>query len=97
ADRLDLATRSTGEFIVGFGGESRVMVTRIDELDVAGAVRKDMRVRVGGERPIPGVDFILGDDFFKSLDIEFDYAKGAIRLYQPVHCERACLRFWDRA
>ena len=96
AERLDLLTRGTAEYMVGVGGASQILVTRIDELNVAGAVRKGMRVRVGGERPIPGVDFVLGDDFFRAVDIEFEYAKGVVRIYQPKDCDKAWLAYWDR-
>jgi hypothetical protein len=53
ADRLGLATRGNYESMTGFGGESEVTTTRLDELYVAGAVRNNVRVRVGGERPHP--------------------------------------------
>jgi len=95
AEKLGLATRSTSEWMFGVGGESRVFTTRIEEIRIAEAVRNGMRVRVGGERPIPGVDFILGDDFFKGVDVEFDYAKGVIRLFHPLDCKGVSLAYWD--
>jgi hypothetical protein len=52
-------------------------------------------VRVVGERPIPNVDFILGDDFFKLVDLEFDYAKGVVRVFQPENCKKSFLGYWD--
>src|SRR5258708_3173554 len=95
AEKLGLSTRSTSEWMAGVGGESRAFTTRIEEIRIAEAVRNGMRVRVGGERPIPGVDFILGDDFFKGVDVEFDYAKGAIRLFHPLDCKGVSLAYWD--
>ena len=94
-DRLGLATRETAGFISGFGGESRILLTRIDEFRLGNSVRKGLRVRVGGERALPGVDFILGGDFFRELDIEFDYAQGVVRLFQPVDCKGSALSYWD--
>jgi len=94
AEKLGLYARSTQEVLVGVGGESRMLVAWIDELRIGGAVRKGMRVRVGGERPLAG-DFILGDDFFKEHDLEFDYAKGVVRLFQPVDCKGVFLAYWD--
>jgi hypothetical protein len=96
ADRLGLATRGNYESMAGFGGESDVTTARLDELYIAGAVRNNVRVRVGGERPIPGVDFILGDDFFRNADMEFDYAHNVVRLFQPVDCREAPLAYWDK-
>src|SRR5688572_19348731 len=96
AERLGLLTRATAEYIIGVGGESQVLLTRIEELTIAGSTTKGMRVRVAGERPIPGVDFVLGDDFFGAVDMEFDYAKGVIRLFQPKDCKGVSLAYWDR-
>jgi len=97
AEKLELSTWPRSGYIVGVGGESRLRQTRISELRIRGAVRKGMSVLVGGERPIGGgrVDFILGDDFFKQLDMEFDYAKGVIRLFQPRDCKGVSLAYWD--
>ncbi len=96
AEKLDLYTSSTSEIMTGFGGHSRVRATRIGELRIGGlVVLKDINVRVSGERPIAGVDFILGDDFFKEPDIEFDYAKSVVRLFQPLDCKGVSLAYWD--
>jgi predicted aspartyl protease/tetratricopeptide (TPR) repeat protein len=95
AEKLELVTWGRSEYMIGVGGESRVRETWIGELRIGGAVRKGIRVRVGGERPIAGVDFILGDDFFKQLDIEFDYAKGVVRLFEPRDCKGIFLAYWD--
>ena len=95
AERLGLATRITNDFAQGVGGASRILVTRLQELRVGDAVRTNVRVRVAGEQPIRGVDFILGDDFFKNIDMEFDYSKGVIRLFQAQDCKGAALAYWD--
>lgn len=96
ADRLELGSRLTEDLMSGIGGLSRVRLARIDELRIGDTVVKSsMRVRVGGERPIPGVDLILGDDVFRNTDMEFDYARGAVRLFEPMDCKGASLAYWD--
>lgn len=96
ARRMDLDTRDTGQYASGVGGDSRVLMTRVKELRIADAAVEGMRVRVIGERPIAGVDFILGEDFFRKVDIEFDYAKGAVRIFKPsAACKAAFLGYWD--
>jgi len=97
AEKLDLLTRATPEVVIGVGGRSQVLMTRLEELTIAGSTRKGLRVRVGGERAIPGVDFILGDDFFRVVDMEFDYAKGVIRLWQAIDCHGQSLAYWGGA
>lgn len=94
-EKLQISTRETAEYVYGVGGASKILLTRIDELRIGGAARQNMRVRVGGERPIAGVDFILGDDFFNAVDLEFDYAKGAMRLFLPEGCKGSFLGYWD--
>jgi predicted aspartyl protease/tetratricopeptide (TPR) repeat protein len=97
ASRLGLGTRGArAEGMVGFGGESDVHVALIDELFIGGSTRKNLRVRVSGERPIRGVDFILGDDFFRTMDMEFDYGKRVVRLFQPRNCRDSPLAYWDK-
>ena len=96
ARRFEMNTRDTGEYAMGVGGDSRVLMTRVQKLRIADAEVEGMRVRVVGERPIPGIDFILGEDFFRKVDVEFDYAKGAVRLFKPSSaCGNAFIAYWD--
>src|SRR4051812_15174129 len=96
AKRFDVWTRATGEVASGIGGESRVEWTRLKELRIKETTVEDMRVRVAGERPIAGVDFILGDDFFRKVDLEFDYAKRVVRVFKPSPgCSTSWMAYWD--
>ena len=95
AEKLDLPLQLTGQRALGFGGESRIYVTAIDELRIGDAVRKGMRVRVTGERAASAFDMILGDDFFKQTELEFDYANSVVRLFQAFDCKNARLAYWD--
>ena len=96
AERMGLGTWMTNQRVVGIGGDSRITITNIEELRIGDAMRRNLRVRVAGERPFRGVDFILGEDFFKHVDVEFDYAKRIVRLFEPRDCEGAWLGYWDR-
>ncbi|APV48596.1 hypothetical protein BWI17_02185 [Betaproteobacteria bacterium GR16-43] len=95
AEKLDLPTRPTNSIVGGFGGTSRVFITRVEEVRLGEAVRKDWLLQVVGERPLPGFDLVLGDDFFKLVDLEFDYAKSVVRVYQPENCKNSFLGYWD--
>jgi predicted aspartyl protease len=95
AQRLGLSTRSTPERMGGIGGASRLAITYLKELRVGNLARADMRVHVGGERPIPGVDVVLGEDVLHAVDLEYDYARGVVRAFDPKGCERAWLAYWD--
>ncbi|HEY2629730.1 MAG TPA: aspartyl protease family protein [Usitatibacter sp.] len=95
AERLGLSTRSTATFIEGVGGESRMLLARVDELKVEEFSAKGLRVLVGGEGQLRGIDLILGYDFLSAVDVEFDYAKGSVRLFQPLDCKGRRLAYWD--
>lgn len=95
AEKLDIPTRATNEIFSGFGGTSRAHIATLQEVRLGESVRKDWRVFVAGERPFPGVDFILGDDFFKLVDLEFDYEKSVVRVFQPENCQNSFLGYWN--
>lgn len=95
AERLGLFTYGTSQLMSGIGGTSRLREARLEELRIGDAVQKGMSVRVGVERDFPGIDFILGDDFFQQMDVEFDYARSVIRLFKPRDCRGAFLAYWN--
>jgi hypothetical protein len=41
------------------------------------------------------VAFLLGDDFFHTVDVEFDLAHGAVRLFQARDCGDGSLAYWS--
>jgi predicted aspartyl protease len=96
AEKFGLPLRMTGESIPGIGGaESRLMTTRLDELKIDEFSAKGLRVMVAGEKPMRGIDFILGQDVLSTVDVEFDYANAAVRLFRPVDCKGRSLAYWD--
>ena len=98
ARRLDLPlTEARGQRIYGVGGESKVEIASIDEFKLGNAAVRGMELRVAGERdPGEGFDLLLGEDFLRNFDIEFDLAHDALRLWQPKDCEGASLAYWTQ-
>jgi predicted aspartyl protease len=96
AQRLGLALRDVpGVRFFGFGGGTRAQAADIDEITIAGATRKGMRVFVAGENDQSSWgDLVLGEDFLASVDVEFDLAHKAVRLFQPRGCEGVSLAYW---
>jgi hypothetical protein len=37
---------------------------------------------------------VLGYDFFRQLDVEFDLAHNTVRLFRPQDCSKAVLAYW---
>jgi predicted aspartyl protease len=96
AARLGLRRQELkGYRIYGVGGETRVEAADVDEFKLGDATRKGWRVIVAGERDFgENVAFVLGDDFFQQVDVEFDLAHGAVRLFQPKDCDGVSLAYW---
>jgi len=96
ADRLGLIRRNVrGGGMIGIGGESSVEMVSVDELAIGSDVRRNWRVLVAGEHEF-GTDtaVILGEDFFRRVEVEFDLAHSAIRLFEARDCEGKSLAYW---
>lgn len=94
--RLGLNPSSTkGLRIGGVGGVSAVEHVVVDEIRIGEATRKDWNLLVAGEQDF-GREFsiLLGDDFLRTVDIEFDLPDNALRLYQSNACGGASLAYW---
>jgi hypothetical protein len=95
ADRLGLIRQKTRRRMAGIGGESDVESALVDEFRLGDATVKSRYMMVAGEREIgDGVAVILGEDFFHVVDVEFDLAHNAVRLFQPKDCENVSLAYW---
>ena len=97
ARRLGLVARSSAERMRGIGGDSALRVTRIDEMAIGAWSARALGVHVGGELAIPGVDVVLGEDVLHTLDVEFDYPRRAIRVFEPNACAAAPVADWTPA
>jgi predicted aspartyl protease len=96
ADRLGLTRQEArGYRSFGVGGETGVDMTVIDEFRIGGAVRKNWRVLVVGEHDYGrDIAVFLGYDFFEQVDVEFDLANKAVRLFQAKDCAGVSLAYW---
>jgi clan AA aspartic protease (TIGR02281 family) len=97
AERLDLTRWGVnGARMYGVGGESVVSRTLVDEFRVGQFARKNLQMMVAGERDF-GADVLLGEDFFRQFDVEFDLAANRVRLYRSEHCAATLLAYWAGA
>jgi predicted aspartyl protease len=95
-ERLGLTRKEVrGYRIFGIGGETHVESADVDEFQIGQFTRKNWRVLVAGERDFGrDVAFLLGEDFLYQVDVEFDLAHGAVRLFQPKDCDGVSLAYW---
>ncbi len=98
ATRLGLTTQPLpGVKMIGVSGETDVEAALIDEFKVGEASRKDWGVIIAGDIDFGrDTDFILGEDFFRNVDVEFDLAHNTVRLFRPMDCENAALAYWAK-
>ncbi len=94
--RLGLTLQEVrGHRMFGIGGETLVQATVVDEFKLGQSTRKAWRMIVAGEHDFgDDVAVILGEDFLRQVDVEFDLAHSAIRLYQPKDCDGVSLAYW---
>lgn len=98
ADRLGLVRQEAkGYRAFGVGGETHVEYAVIDELKMGTASRKNWRAMVLGEHDQgTRYSFLLGYDFIDQVDVEFDLANNAIRIFRPQDCEDVSLAYWAK-
>ena len=98
AKRLNLPPQDArGYRMYGFGGETKVDAVLVEEFKLGEATIKSARFLVAGERETAqGFDVLLGEDFLRSFDVEFDFANRALRLWQPRDCDGASLAYWSK-
>jgi predicted aspartyl protease len=98
ADRLGLTRQPVrGTRMFGIGGETYVESAYIESFKIGETERKGWRPLVVGERDFgANVALLLGEDFFHQIDVEFDLANNAIRLFQPQNCDGVSLAYWTR-
>jgi hypothetical protein len=79
------------------GGIVQVKTTVIDHLKVGTFDGDNLRFDVINTTPLPGVDFMLGADFFWHFATEFDLANGKVRILQPTDCKPEQLVYWGQS
>ena len=96
ADRLGLSRQTArGYRMFGIGGETDAESAVVDEFRIGQASVKGRRFLVAGERELGDeVGVILGEDFFHELEVEFDLAHNAVRLFQSKDCDATSLAYW---
>jgi predicted aspartyl protease len=95
ATRLGLERHPTRFATYGVGGNTYMDIIYLKEFRIGRSTRKDWGVFTAGERDFgTNIGFILGEDFFSQVDVEFDLAHNAVRLFQAKDCDAASLAYW---
>ncbi len=96
AERLGLMMRPLrNAYVSGFGGFSSIESAPVGEFRIGESTRRNWHMMVAGEHdPGDGIGVLLGEDFFQNVDVEFDLANRAVRLFQPRNCNGTSLAYW---
>jgi tetratricopeptide (TPR) repeat protein/predicted aspartyl protease len=93
--KLKLTAAPFGLFIGGIGGHVDPSLATVKVFTIAGYQVHNVQFLVGGST-VGGQENVgvLGQNFFRIGDVEYDLAKGAIRLMHAEGCRHAFLGYW---
>lgn len=94
AVRLGLSMEDTGIKSYGIGGASHAEKTRVREFKLGSIPMHDSTFLVLAQRKNDRFSGILGMNFLSAVTVEYDFAHGAMRLFQPKGCQTEQLMYW---
>jgi tetratricopeptide (TPR) repeat protein len=92
ATDLNLKLSVSGMTINGVGGAARTWLTKVQDFAFLGTTFHDVEFLVSGSEV--GSSGAIGQNLLSHFDVEYDLAKGAIRLFKPEGCSRTKLAYW---
>jgi tetratricopeptide (TPR) repeat protein len=96
--KLKLSPAPWGLSVRGIGGRVDPSIATVKVFTFAGIPIKNVEFLVGGST-VGGSDNVgvLGQNFFRVGDVEYDLAKGSIRLMRAEDCGHAVLAYWVKS
>jgi tetratricopeptide (TPR) repeat protein/predicted aspartyl protease len=91
--KLKLGPAPLGLLVTGVGGEARVWLTTVKTFTLSDIPMTNVEFIVGGNE-LAGAAGLLGQNVFSIADVEYDLARGVIRLMRPHDCAKARLAYW---
>jgi tetratricopeptide (TPR) repeat protein/predicted aspartyl protease len=93
--KLSLRPAPFGFYLTGVGGTVTPSIATVKVFTIAGSPIKNVEFLVGGsEVGGSGSVGLLGQNFFRIGDTEYDLANGVIRLMRPEDCKHTNLAYW---
>ncbi len=78
--------------INGVGGAARTWLTKVQDFAFLGTTFHNVEFLVSGSEV--GSTGVIGQNLLSHFDVEYDLARGAIRLFKPEGCSRTNLAYW---
>jgi tetratricopeptide (TPR) repeat protein len=97
ADRFKLqwGVMPAGFVVSGSTGAVRTKLATAQDFSVGGADYHRIQFLVS-EHQIGATDGLIGQNMLGNVDVEYDFAGGALRLFSPKGCDNASLAYWAR-
>ena len=95
--KLPLRPAPFGLMIIGVGGDASASVATVRKLDIDQATLPDVEFIVGGGEFGHDTAGVLGQNIWHIRDVEYDLAKGVIRIVHPAGCGDRPLAYWAKA
>lgn len=92
--KLRIGPAPYGFFIRGVGGSSEPSVGTAKVFTLANVDIPNVEFLVGGSEVGSGSDGLLGQNFLVNWNVEYDLAKGVIRLFRDTDCSKRFLAYW---
>ena len=93
--KLKLNVAPFGLFINGIGGAIEPSIATVKVFTLAGVPFHNIQFLVGGSLGGRSESVgVLGQNFFRIGDVEYDLARGAIRLWHAENCGHSLVAYW---
>ncbi len=94
--KLHLSPAPYGFYLSGVGGRTDASIATVKVLTFAGVPIRDVQFLVGGGEVGRDSVGLLGQNFLRIADVEYDLANGVIRLWRTDKCEHTLLAYWAK-
>ncbi len=91
---LRLRSAPNGLRVVGIGGSAEARIATVKTFTLAGIPLHNVEFLVGGSEVGSDAVGLLGQNFLEKWDVEYDFAKGVVRLMKAEDCKHALLAYW---
>jgi tetratricopeptide (TPR) repeat protein/predicted aspartyl protease len=81
--------------IMGIGGSTETSIATVKLFTFAGMPIHNVEFLVGGSEMGGEVVGLLGQNFLERWDVEYDLAKGIVRIFKAEDCKHTNLAYWS--
>jgi tetratricopeptide (TPR) repeat protein len=92
AANLNLKLTVSDMIVGGVGGKTRSWYTKVQDFAFLGTTFHDVQFLVTGSDL--GSSGLIGENLLGHFDVEYDLAKGSVRMFKPEGCARTYLAYW---